>query len=608
MTDSVDFQGVFENLPDPIAVCDEHGAVLAVNKAARQYLVVDDAAGLRIDLHNRETVRQIRMTNVSAAEFFLADIGVEGAGRHRASASFHPLGSGGGYRVVFAAGPDGRPVSPNIRMLEQLVNVGRHLELFKSADKTLALFAASFVEVFPAYSFHISLDDHRAQHVHRGWEGATPTELVPGSGAGHLPATELMFAGASRGWRAPIGDIGQLVVERADDVKFGVSERQAFETFSQQLSLALSRVYAPESSGASSDQMLVGPIIDQLDAIVVVCDPRRRVLVSNRTFEALIGSVDIAGRDLLEFFDEPERAQLRMAAAGVMASSEGQMVEAHLCTAEGKVALRVHFAPAGTSDGEGGFVVTGQQGEMSLMELEERMTRAEQLMNLGELATGVAHELKNPLTSILNYAEYLLAKYQPQETQARAGFDERDAERLKRIIAGVGQIDEFVKDLVTLARPNEGQVAPVSLHSVLHESVMMCEVALAQASTSVRLELGEEPPTVPGFRNQLKQVFVNLIANAGKSMPEGGGTIVLRTAIEGDFVVCRIIDDGAGMSPATLQRIFEPFFTTRENRGGSGLGLALVQTIVQRHGGTIAVESELGVGTSFVITLPTVPE
>ncbi len=608
MTDAVDFKGLFETLPDAIAVCDDDGNVVAINRQARAYLAVDGTEALRIELHSRETVRQIRLTNVSAAEFFLADVGVHGAPRSRVSASFHPLGPGAGYRVVFAAGPDGRPVSVNIRMLEALVNVGRHLDLFKTADKTLALFAASFVEVFPTYSFRVEVA-HGFVHEHPGWADA---QCKPNGAVdwGHVRTDALSFRGAVRGWRVAIADIGSLLVERADDTKFGVSERQAFETFTQQLGLALSRIVGD----TSSDAMLVGPIIDQLDAIVIVCDARRRVLVSNRTFESIVGSTTVVGHDLLEYFDEREQPRLRMAAASVMASGEPELFEAHLRTTNGRVALRMQLAPARGRDGaEGttGFVVTGQQGELSLVELEERMTRAEQLMNLGELATGVAHELKNPLTSILNYAEYLLAKYQPGTevvANARAGFDERDAQRLERIIAGVAQIDDFVKDLVTLARPNEGQVAPVNVHSVIHESVMMCEVALAQARTTVKLELADTPPIVPGFRNQLKQVFVNLVANAGKSMPAAGGTIVLRTELVRGRVLTHIVDDGAGMSPETLARIFEPFFTTRQTRGGSGLGLALVRTIVERHGGEVTVESVLGAGTTFTVALPTVDE
>jgi signal transduction histidine kinase len=595
---TVDFRGLFDTLADPIAVCDEEGNVLAANRQARAYLVVEEGTPLKIDLRARETVRQIRLTNVATAEFFLADVAVDGAGRKRVSASFHPLGDGGGYRVLFAVGPDGRPVSVNIRMLESLINVGRHLDLFKSPDKMTALFAASFVDIFPVYSFRIDLSAAALVHDQQGWEDAHY--------AGEAESS--VFVGTKRSWNGRIGELGELIVERREEAKFAVSERQAFETFAQQLGLALSRVLIDPQN---SDAVGVGSIIDHLDAIVVVCDARRCVLVSNNTFESIVGSRDLSGRDVLEFFEDADQAALRLAAATVMATGEVQTLESRLrSTTEAGVHLKVQVAPARGRDAENtaGFVITGQHGELSLVELDERMTRAAQLMNLGELATGVAHELKNPLTSILNYAEYLLAKYQPDapvETEAPGVFDERDAQRLQRIIAGVAQIDEFVQDLVTLARPGAAQLAPVNVHSTIHESVMMCEVALAQAQTRVELDLDlAHVPNVMGVRNQLKQVFVNLIANAGKSMPSTGGTIVLRTRVEGTNVVCQITDDGEGMSETTQERIFEPFFTTRRTRGGSGLGLALVRTIVERHSGTVAVESTPGKGTTFAVTLP----
>ena len=602
-SETVDFRGLFETLADPIAVCDEDGNVLAMNRQARSYLAVEGDTPLKIDLRARETVRQIRLTNVATAEFFLADVAIDGAGRGRVSASFHPLGAGGGYRVLFAVGPDGRPVSVNIRMLESLVNVGQHLELFKSPDKMTALFAASFADIFPAYSFRIELGPAGIVHEQQGWDTARDTDATMDG---------LVFAGARRSWTGRIGEVGELVVERREESKFGVSERQAFETFAQQLGLAMSRVLGDPGS---SDAVGVGSIIDHLDAIVVVCDARRCVLVSNNTFESIIGSRNLVGHDVLEFFEAADQAGLRTAAATVMATGEVQSLHVHLrSAAEGGVPLKVQVAPARGRDGgenAAGFVVTGQHGELSLVELDERMTRAAQLMNLGELATGVAHELKNPLTSILNYAEYLLAKYQPESAQGQTAgvFDERDAQRLQRIISGVVQIDEFVQDLVTLARPGAGQMAPVNLHSVIHESVMMCEVALAQAQTRVELDLDTTHlPTVVGSRNQLKQVFVNLIANAGKSMTGAGGTIVLRTRVTSMDVTCYVADDGEGMSETTLERIFEPFFTTRRTRGGSGLGLALVRSIIERHKGTVAVESAPGKGTTFAVTLPTVSD
>lgn len=594
----VDFEALFEALPDPIAICDDEGRVRAMNREARSLLGAGADADVKLNLRSRETVRQMKMTptGVMTGDFYLADVAIEGAKRPRASVSLHPIGSGG-FRVQFSVGPDGRGVSPNIRIMESLVNVGRHLELLESPDKVIALFAASLADVFGQYSFRIVLGDD-IRHDQAAWGGAARSEVESSDEGPRVPDEELVFAGSGRGWRMPIksasGPIGHLQVERREAQKFRVSERQAFETFVQQLGLAAARFDVENSISA------VAPIIDQLDAIVVVCDARRRILVCNRTFEAMVGSPPV-GHDILEFVDDGDQPRLRTTAAAVMAGGDAEPVELHLLTHEGgQVSLKVQIAPAhgGAGDAPGGFVVTGQQSELSLVELEQRMTRAEQLMNLGQLATGVAHELKNPLTSILNYAEYLLRKYEDSL------FEERDSERLQRIITGVQRMDEFVQDLMVLARPADGEPRPSSLATILRESGFMCEVALRQANTRLKFEFMDEKATIAAQGNQLKQVFVNLFANAAESMTDEGGTIEVTTSRDDGSVVVRVADDGAGMDPETLSRVFEPFYTTRSGRGGSGLGLALVQTIVHRHGGEIEVDSEVGEGTTFTICLP----
>jgi signal transduction histidine kinase len=597
---TVDFHTIFESLPDPIAVCDDEGRLVAMNREARALLGVDPDEDVRLNLRSRETVRQMRMTPTGApsGDFYLADVPVEGAVRPRVSASLHPIGESG-FRVHFSVGPDGRSVSPNVRIMESLVNVGRHLELLKSPDKTIALFAASLADVFGRYSFRIVLGED-VRHDQAAWGGGARSDVSTTTAGPNVPADELIFEGAGRGWRmqitGPGGPMGYLQVERQEDQKFRVAERQAFETFVQQIGLAASRF------GVENNISAVGPIIDQLDAIVVVCDARRRILVCNRTFEAMVGSSPV-GLDILEFVDEQARPRLRTSAAAVMAGGESEPIDLHLRThEEGQVSLRVHIAPAhgGSGGSHTGFVVTGQHSELSLVELEERMTRAEQLMNLGQLATGVAHELKNPLTSILNYAEYLLRKYED------SFFEERDSQRLQRIIDGVQRMDDFVQDLMVLARPSDGERRQVSLHTLVRESGFMCEVALRQARSRLKLRFMEDDPIIVAQGNQLKQVFVNLFANAAESMGEEGGEIAVQTHRDEEWVVVAVADDGAGMDEETVERVFEPFYTTRDGRGGSGLGLALVRTIVRRHGGEIEVDSELGVGTTFTIRLPLV--
>jgi signal transduction histidine kinase len=222
------------------------------------------------------------------------------------------------------------------------------------------------------------------------------------------------------------------------------------------------------------------------------------------------------------------------------------------------------------------------------------MQHAEHLLNIGQLASGVAHELKNPLTAILNYADYLLRKYEDQF------FEERDRDRLRRIISGVEHIDGFIQDLLVLARPEEDETEGVDLQNVLQESLMYCEATLTRYMANVKVQV-EPGLRIAGSRAQLKQVFTNLISNAARALPEQGGPIYLRAHSEGDTVICEVEDGGKGMSGETLERIFEPFYTTRDGDGGTGLGLAIVDNIVRRHQGKIEVLSRLGHGTTFTL-------
>jgi len=221
------------------------------------------------------------------------------------------------------------------------------------------------------------------------------------------------------------------------------------------------------------------------------------------------------------------------------------------------------------------------------------------MMHLGQLATGVAHELKNPLTSIVNYADYLLQKYQEDL------FEARDSERLERIIEGAERMDRFIRDLVQLARPaSDGGAERVNVHDVVREAVALSEVTLTQHGAHVSMSLEAELSHVFGSRNQLVQVFVNLLTNAALAMPEQGGHVSVRSWTQGQTWWVKVADTGSGIEPEHLEHVFEPFYTTRRGSGGSGLGLLLVRAIAERHGGSARVSSDVGEGTVFTLDLP----
>lgn len=350
----------------------------------------------------------------------------------------------------------------------------------------------------------------------------------------------------------------------------------------------------------------MAPILDQLDALVAICDSRRRVQLTNAALSRHLDDSTKETPDLLSFFAEEDVASVRVAASEALAGGEpGELtVRTNLGLPEGLERVRLRLRPVRSGgerrrSSERALLMVAQPARETFTEIERRQARAEELMSLGELATGVAHELKNPLTSILNYAHYLSEKYQGQF------LDERDGDRLQRIIDGVERIDRFVRDLLKLAGTDGLEISEIDLHGVLRESVSLCAHALADRGIDVRWELEGEHQVIAGNDGALHQVFMNLVLNAARAMPEGGGMVTLRTTSAPGRAIVEVEDDANGMSQATMARIFEPFYSTCTDGKGAGLGLALVRRIVTQHGGTIEVESTPGVGSVFSLVFPT---
>ena len=237
-------------------------------------------------------------------------------------------------------------------------------------------------------------------------------------------------------------------------------------------------------------------------------------------------------------------------------------------------------------------------------ELEERMIQVDKLATFGQIAAGVIHELNNPLTSIVAYTDYLIRK-----ATSSGSHDAEDTERLRRIGESANRMLRFSRELVSYTRPSNGTSAPVVLRTVIDQAVAFCEHVLATSGVVVDLRYSVEPTAVRGLSEQLVQVFVNLITNACQAAPRPGCHVAVTTAIEPGAkrrVMVVIEDDCTGIAPEHIGHVFRPFFTTRADRNGTGLGLSIVKTIVESHEGEIRVDSQLGRGTRFTITLPLV--
>ena len=236
-------------------------------------------------------------------------------------------------------------------------------------------------------------------------------------------------------------------------------------------------------------------------------------------------------------------------------------------------------------------------------ELEEDLKRADRLVMMGTLSAGLAHEIRNPLGGIKGAAQLL-----------RRSIDEHPSlrEYTDIMIREVDRVNQLIEQLLDLSRPPRLTLAPVNIHEILEDVLLLEGQAVAGKEISVRKKFDPSLPPIRGDRAQLTQVFLNLTKNAFQAM-ERTGTLTITTRLETDyhvrdqgsgrsrFIWVDVADEGAGIAEEDLRHIFSPYFTTKN--GGTGLGLAICYRIIKEHGGLIRVESIPGKGTNFKVSL-----
>jgi len=244
--------------------------------------------------------------------------------------------------------------------------------------------------------------------------------------------------------------------------------------------------------------------------------------------------------------------------------------------------------------GQVALIVERREAEDDRAKLEGQLRHADRLATIGQLAAGVAHELNEPLSNVLGFAQ-LAKKCSGLPGQAR--------EDIEKIEPACLQARDIIKKLLVFARQTLPERVPVNLSQVVQEGLAFFEVRLAKDGTELALDLEPGLPSITADPAQLNQVLVNLVVNALQAMP-GGGQLTVRTRAGEGQVSLVVEDTGAGMSEDVLDKVFVPFFTTKDVGEGTGLGLPVVHGIVTSHGGSIKVESKVGQGTRFEILLP----
>lgn len=227
-----------------------------------------------------------------------------------------------------------------------------------------------------------------------------------------------------------------------------------------------------------------------------------------------------------------------------------------------------------------------------IISVEEQLRRAERLSTLGEMAAVLAHEIRNPLGSIRGTAEILRDDYRPGDPKHEfIEIQIKETERLNHV----------VEDFLRMARPQAGRMQRCSLREELETIVVLTASDAHQRGIKLTFEPPEDDLAVTGDGEKLRQAFLNIVINALQATPDSGN-VTISTGSNDGFCEVRFTDTGAGMDAETLGRIFEPFFTTKTD--GTGLGLAITRKIIEAHGGTLSVESQIGTGTTVTVRLP----
>ncbi|HEY9282706.1 MAG TPA: ATP-binding protein [Pyrinomonadaceae bacterium] len=266
------------------------------------------------------------------------------------------------------------------------------------------------------------------------------------------------------------------------------------------------------------------------------------------------------------------------------------------------------------------------RSKAELQRLQSQIVQSEKMASLGQLAAGVAHELNNPagfiygnmevLEGCARGIERLLHFYESvplgaeSAARARAVKDEIDYEHtladLRSIVAdcreGAERIRDVVQNLRTFSRLGEAEYKKVDIHDGLESTLRLLARFYNDPRVSLVRDYGALPP-VDCYAGQLNQVWLNLLVNAAHAV-RGGGEVRVTTRLEGDRAVVTVSDSGPGIAPEHLPRVFDPFFTTKPVGEGTGLGLSVTYSIVERHGGTVSVRSRPGEGAAFAVSIP----
>jgi PAS domain S-box-containing protein len=339
-------------------------------------------------------------------------------------------------------------------------------------------------------------------------------------------------------------------------------------------------------------------ILDNTQNIILVLDASGRITYANRRAQELGSSHrEISGLPLAQIIHTSHRPLFDSALRTVLEGNPAQNLEAPVARPDGRIArFALHLNSIEDDGGKLGSIVVVMTDITEASVLQANLARTEKMAALGQLVSGVAHEINNPLAAIVGFADLLCEN---------PAIPEPAREELEAILREAERTRVLVQDLLSFAHDVPPQSEPVQINSLLRQTLKIRSYSLAGRNVEIVERLSEDLPVVVADPHQLQQVFLNILNNAYDAVADAdrAGRIEIETTLVEEFVEVRIRDNGPGI--ANSERIFEPFFTTKPVGKGTGLGLSICYGIVRAHKGEILFQNNSGsYGCTFVIRLP----
>jgi two-component system NtrC family sensor kinase len=338
---------------------------------------------------------------------------------------------------------------------------------------------------------------------------------------------------------------------------------------------------------------------------IIATDLNGEIVLWSRGAEEILGykAKEVVGRANIQAFYPQNETQnivpLLRRAGGALRSHSLKYVRKDGGIVEGSLSAAFLLDEEGKASGIVGIFTDLKERiemERKLRQTQDQLLQSEKLAALGRLTSQIAHELNNPLYGIMNTLELMKTEIDPQSRRRRL---------LDMAISETVRLTDLLRKMLSFSRPDQDEKQPVDINTILDEILLLHGKLLRENDIHLSCSFGQGLGKVRASKNQLRQVFLNMITNARDAMPNGG-TLSIITSAAGDMIHVEIADTGTGILPEHKGKIFDAFFTTKEGAKGVGLGLSVCYVFIREHGGDIRVESEWEAGTRFTVVLPTV--